>query len=46
MSPGEIGSKVGLSEEAAASALALLAAEGKIKIRLVERRALYDDRLR
>jgi hypothetical protein len=44
MSPAEVGGKVGLSEEATASALALLAAQGKVRICLVERRDLFDDR--
>jgi DNA-binding transcriptional regulator LsrR (DeoR family) len=37
MAPVEIGARLGISERAAESLLAMLAAEGKIRIRLVER---------
>lgn len=36
MASDEIGAKLGISERAAESLLALLAAEGKVRIRLVE----------
>ena len=37
LSPAELAGKLGLSEPAASSLLALLAAEGKIRLRVVER---------
>jgi DNA-binding transcriptional regulator LsrR (DeoR family) len=37
MAPGEIAAQLGMSERAVESLLALLAAEGKVRIRLVER---------
>ena len=36
-SPGEIGRRLGISEGAAASCLSLLAAEGRVRICLVEK---------
>ena len=37
ISPGEIGRRLGISEGAAASCLSLLAAEGRVRICLVEK---------
>lgn len=37
MTPAEIAGKLGLTPEAAASLLAMLAAEGRVRIRVVER---------
>ena len=37
MAPADLGRKLGLSESAVASCLAMLAAEGRVRIRLVER---------
>jgi predicted transcriptional regulator len=37
VSPGEIGRRLGISEGAAASCLSLLAAEGRVRICLVEK---------
>jgi predicted transcriptional regulator len=37
ISPGEIGRRIGISEGAAASCLSLLAAEGRVRICLVEK---------
>lgn len=39
ISPGEIGRRLGLSEGAAASCLLLLAAEGRVRICLVEKKS-------
>jgi hypothetical protein len=39
LSPGEIGRRVGLSAGAAASCLSLLAAEGRVRICLVEKKS-------
>jgi hypothetical protein len=39
VSPGEIGRRLGISEGAAASCLSLLAAEGRVRICLVEKGA-------
>jgi|RhiMetdeSRZDD1v2_1073273.scaffolds.fasta_scaffold1396556_2 hypothetical protein len=39
ISPGEIGRRLGISEGAAASCLSLLAAEGRVRICLVEKAA-------
>lgn len=36
ISPPEVGKRLGISEDAAVSVLAMLAREGKIRIRLVE----------
>ncbi len=36
MAPGEIGCVLGMSEDAAASILSLLAQEGRVRIRLVD----------
>ncbi len=37
LTPAELGGKLGLSEPATNSLLALLAAEGKVRLRMVER---------
>jgi len=37
LTPAELGGKLGLSEPATSSLLALLAAEGKVRLRIVER---------
>ena len=42
ISPGEIGRRLGMSEGAAASCLSLLAAEGRVRICLVERTRSAD----
>ncbi|HEY7520963.1 MAG TPA: helix-turn-helix domain-containing protein [Methylomirabilota bacterium] len=42
VSPGEIGRRLGISEGAAASCLSLLAAEGRVRICLVERTPAVD----
>ena len=42
VSPGEIGRRLGISEAAAASCLSMLAAEGQVRICLVERTAAGD----
>ena len=38
MAPGEVGRRLGMSEDAAASILSMLASEGRVRIRLVEAR--------
>jgi DNA-binding Lrp family transcriptional regulator len=45
VSPAEVGRRVGMSEDAAASCLAMLAREGKIHITLVELPGAAGDRL-
>ena len=42
VSPGEIGRRLGISEGAATSVLSLLAAEGRVRICLVERTPAAD----
>ena len=42
VSPGEIGRRLGISEAAAASCLSMLAAEGRVRICLVERSVAAD----
>jgi hypothetical protein len=42
VSPGEIGRRLGISEAAAASCLSMLAAEGRVRICLVERSVTAD----
>lgn len=37
MTPAELGGRLGISESAVASLLAMLATEGRVRIRLVER---------
>lgn len=39
LAPAEVGRRLGISEGAAASALSMLAQEGRVRIRLVELRA-------
>lgn len=42
VSPGEVGRRLGISEGAAASCLSMLAAEGRVRICLVERTTSAD----
>ena len=42
LTPAELGGKLGLSEPATSSLLALLAAEGKVRLRVVERAERSD----